>query len=83
VTKLLAVRAIGVPRDLFADVVPKVVAGWRGRAAVESPTEARLKIATWITRFYNTRRLHRVCGYRSPIDHEHDHHANSAPEPAA
>jgi transposase InsO family protein len=28
-------------------------------------TEARLKIATWITGFYNTRRLHSVCGYRA------------------
>ncbi|MGI5508363.1 IS3 family transposase [Streptomyces sp. CA-106131] len=39
-------------------------------------TEARLKIATWITGFYNTHRLHSVCGYRSPIDYEHDHRAN-------
>nr|WP_267887659.1 IS3 family transposase [Streptomyces sp. TP-A0356] len=46
-------------------------------------TEARLKIATWITGFYNTRRLHSVCGYRSPIDYEHDHRANSALELAA
>ncbi|WNM31762.1 IS3 family transposase [Streptomyces sp. Li-HN-5-11] len=30
--------------------------------------EARLKIATWITGFYNTRRLHSVCEYHSPID---------------
>ncbi|MCQ8831268.1 DDE-type integrase/transposase/recombinase [Streptomyces malaysiensis] len=40
--------------------------------------EARLRIATWITGFYNTHRLHSVCGYRSPIDYEHDHRANSA-----
>ncbi|WP_318212876.1 DUF4158 domain-containing protein [Streptomyces sp. SJL17-1] len=37
IDKLLAVRAVGVPPDLFADVAPKVVAGWRARAAVESP----------------------------------------------
>ncbi|MEU4653321.1 hypothetical protein AB0G32_05140 [Streptomyces sp. NPDC023723] len=30
-------------------------------------------IATWITDFYNTRRLHGVCGWKSPIDYEHDH----------
>ncbi|MGW0886549.1 IS3 family transposase [Streptomyces sp. NPDC002671] len=46
-------------------------------------TEARLKIATWITGFYNTLRLHSVCGYRSPIDYEHNHRANSALELAA
>ncbi|MEU1600695.1 IS3 family transposase, partial [Streptomyces sp. NPDC005708] len=46
-------------------------------------TEARLKIATWITGFYNTHRLHSVCGYRSPIDYEHDHRANSVLELAA
>jgi hypothetical protein len=28
---------IGLPPGLFADVAPKVVAGWRARAAVESP----------------------------------------------
>ncbi|WP_329283666.1 hypothetical protein [Streptomyces sp. NBC_01451] len=46
-------------------------------------TEARLRIATWITGFYNTHRLHSVCGYQSPIDYEHDHRANSALELAA
>ncbi|MFF8423460.1 IS3 family transposase [Streptomyces sp. NPDC015680] len=40
--------------------------------------EARLRIAAWITGFYNTHRLHSVCGYHSPIDYEHDHRANSA-----
>ncbi|ANS62312.1 transposase [Streptomyces lincolnensis] len=29
-------------------------------------TEARLKIATWITGFYNARRLRSVCGWKSP-----------------
>lgn len=33
-------------------------------------TEARLKIATWITGFYNRRRRHSVCDGRSPIDYE-------------
>ncbi|MGW2188759.1 DDE-type integrase/transposase/recombinase, partial [Streptomyces sp. NPDC001719] len=47
----------------------------RGINAVS--TEARLRIATWITGFYNTRRLHSVCAYRSPIDYEHDHRTDS------
>jgi len=46
-------------------------------------TEARLRIATWITGFCNGRRLHSVCGYQSPIDYEHDHRANSTLELAA
>ncbi|MEU6890144.1 IS3 family transposase [Streptomyces viridosporus] len=46
-------------------------------------TEARLRIATWITGFYSTHRLHSVRGYRSPTDYEHDHRANSALELAA
>ncbi|MGW3607299.1 integrase core domain-containing protein [Micromonospora sp. NPDC005161] len=33
-------------------------------------TEARLKIATWITDFYNRRRRHSVCDWHSPIDYE-------------
>ncbi|MFJ4964137.1 Tn3 family transposase [Streptomyces sp. NPDC088729] len=41
IDKLLAVRAIGLPRNLFIDVAPKVVAGWRARAAVESPSHLR------------------------------------------
>ena len=46
-------------------------------------TEARLKIATWITGFYNARRLHSVCGWKSPIDYEHDYWAGFTEEPAA
>lgn len=33
--------------------------------------EARLKIATWIVDFYNTRRRHSACNGMSPIDYEH------------
>jgi hypothetical protein len=41
IAKLQAVRAIGLPSGLFADVAPKVVAGWRARAAVEAPSHLR------------------------------------------
>jgi hypothetical protein len=39
--KLRAVRAIGLLAGVFADVAPKVVSGWRARAAVESPSHLR------------------------------------------
>ena len=39
--KLDAVRAVELPDGLFADVAPKVVAGWRARAAVEAPSHLR------------------------------------------
>ncbi|MEU2508148.1 integrase core domain-containing protein [Streptomyces sp. NPDC007863] len=38
-------------------------------------TEARIRIATWITDFYNARRLHSVCGFKSPIDYENEYWA--------
>ena len=41
IDKLLTVRAIGVGATVFADVAPSVVAGWRARAAVESPSHLR------------------------------------------
>jgi Domain of unknown function (DUF4158) len=36
VEKLLAVRAVGVPAGMFADVAPKILAAWRARAAAEA-----------------------------------------------
>ena len=39
--KLRSIRAVGLPDDLFADVAPKVLAGWRSRAAAEAPTHLR------------------------------------------
>ncbi|WP_433258326.1 DUF4158 domain-containing protein [Streptosporangium sp. CA-135522] len=41
VSRLEAVRAIGLPAGLSADVAPKVLAAWRARAAVESPSHLR------------------------------------------
>ncbi|WP_405541098.1 IS3 family transposase [Streptomyces phaeochromogenes] len=46
------------------------------RHAFATRTEARIRIATWITDFYNSRRLHSVCGFKSPIDYEHDYWAS-------
>ncbi|MFJ5780063.1 integrase core domain-containing protein [Streptomyces sp. NPDC093094] len=39
---------------------------------------ARIRIATWITGFCNTRRLHGVCGFKSPIDYEREYRATLA-----
>ena len=41
ISKLEAIRAIGLPANLFASIAPNVVAGWRARAAVESPVHLR------------------------------------------
>ncbi len=41
IAKLEAVRAVGVSADVFADVAPKIISDWRGRAAVESPSHLR------------------------------------------
>ncbi|MGO4649704.1 hypothetical protein AB4305_32955 [Nocardia sp. 2YAB30] len=41
IAKLEAVRAVEVPAEAFADIAPKIVTGWRGRAAVESPSHLR------------------------------------------
>src|SRR5450755_2670435 len=41
ISKLEAIRAIGLPADLFAGIAPNVVAGWRARAMVESPSHLR------------------------------------------
>lgn len=41
ISRLKAVRAIGLPAGLFSDVAPKVLAAWRSRASVESPSHLR------------------------------------------
>ncbi|MFI2206092.1 IS3 family transposase [Streptomyces sp. NPDC020192] len=48
------------------------------RHTFRTRTEARIKIATWITDFYNTRRLHSVCRFKSPIDYEREYRATLA-----
>ncbi|MFZ3495920.1 hypothetical protein ACODT5_22335 [Streptomyces sp. 5.8] len=45
------------------------------RRTLRTLTEARIRIATWITDFYNIRRLHSVCGSKNPIDYEDEHRA--------
>ncbi|GAA0966979.1 hypothetical protein GCM10009555_010050 [Acrocarpospora macrocephala] len=38
---LNAIRKVGLPDDLFADVAPKVLASWRARVAAEAPSHLR------------------------------------------
>jgi len=45
VEKLLAVRAVGLPVGMFADVAPKILAAWRARAAAEAPSHLRAHAA--------------------------------------
>ncbi|MFJ3673542.1 integrase core domain-containing protein [Streptomyces sp. NPDC090106] len=53
------------------------------RHAFATRTEARIRIATWITDLSNSRRLHSVCGYKSPINYEHSYQAILTEELAA
>lgn len=41
IAKLESVRAVAIPAEAFADIAPKIVNGWRDRAAVESPSHLR------------------------------------------
>lgn len=41
ISKLEAIRAIGLPAGLFDGVDARIIAGWRARAAVESPVHLR------------------------------------------
>ena len=41
VAKRTAIRSIGLPAGVFADIAPKVLAGWRNRAAMESLSHLR------------------------------------------
>ncbi|WKK24201.1 integrase core domain-containing protein [Streptomyces olivoreticuli] len=45
--------------------------------------EARIKIATWITDWYNPRRRHSACDWLSPIDYENRHHTREQQPQAA
>ncbi|WEB39082.1 IS3 family transposase [Streptomyces yunnanensis] len=53
------------------------------RRTFATRTEARIRIATWITDFSNTRRLPSVCHWKSPIGYERDYWAGFTEEPAA
>ncbi|WP_223840464.1 hypothetical protein [Saccharopolyspora pogona] len=41
IAKLETIRALGLPDELLVWVAPKIVSGWRARAAVQSPSHFR------------------------------------------
>lgn len=52
-------------------------------AVLKTRAEARLKIATWITDWYNPHRRHSACDWLSPIDYENRHTIREPqPQPA-
>ncbi|MEU3756800.1 integrase core domain-containing protein [Streptomyces olivoreticuli] len=53
------------------------------RHRLRTRAEARIKIATWITDWYNPRRRHSACDWLSPIDYENRHHTSSQQTQAA
>ncbi|MEU1568593.1 IS3 family transposase, partial [Streptomyces mirabilis] len=66
-------RGINAVSEAFNSVLKVEYVHWH---TFRTRTETRIKIATWITDFYNVRRLHGVCGFKSPIDYERDYRAN-------
>jgi hypothetical protein len=41
VFKLRAIKAVGLPDGIFADIAPKILAAWRARVAAEAPSHLR------------------------------------------
>ncbi|MPY59531.1 hypothetical protein, partial [Streptomyces spongiae] len=68
----------GPQLDAGEDDAP-MMSPWRQRAF----GAGRSNRHQWITDFYNSRRLHSVCGFKSPIDYEHDYWASLGEELAA
>ena len=67
ISKLEAIRAIGLPADLFDGIDARIIAGWRARAAVESPGHLRehpqpTKLALLCALLYTAR----AGGHRQP-----------------
>ncbi|MFF0079150.1 IS3 family transposase [Streptomyces canus] len=81
--KLGVVQSMGRVRSCFDNAVREAFNSvlkveYVHRHTFRTRIEARIKIATWITDFYNARRLHSVCGFKSPIDYERDYRATLA-----
>ncbi|MEV6024058.1 transposase [Streptomyces sp. NPDC052036] len=68
-------RRAGTAPGGGSDVQQRAQGRVRPPAHFRHPCQGRIRIATWITDFCTARRLHSVCGFKSPIDYEHDHRA--------
>ncbi|WP_405886322.1 IS3 family transposase (plasmid) [Streptomyces sp. NBC_01136] len=53
------------------------------RQPFRTRAEARIKFGTWIADFCNTRRLHSVCGFVSPVEFERRYWAEQVLQEAA
>jgi transposase InsO family protein len=72
--KLGVVPSMGRVGSCFDNAVSEAFNGvlkveYVHRHTFRTRTEARIKIATWITDFYNTRRLHSVSGFKNERDY--------------
>jgi putative transposase len=81
--KLGIVQSMGRVGSCFDNAVSEAFhsmlkVGYVHRHSFRIRTEARIRIATWITDFCNARRLYSVCGFKSPIDCERDYRATLA-----
>jgi len=65
-------RRTAFESDVLRRIEPRDLRGGAGQTP--SPNEAD---------FYNTRRLHSVCGFKSPIDYERNYQVNLTEELAA
>ncbi|MFE8950639.1 integrase core domain-containing protein [Streptomyces sp. NPDC007856] len=54
--------------------------GHAHRHTFATRTEARLKTATWIADFYNTKRRHSAAGGKPPVEFERDHPGGTSPD---
>ena len=52
------------------------------RRVLQTQTEARLAVFTWIEGWYNPKRLHSALGYMSPINFERKHKAQKSQTPS-
>ncbi|MFF5210517.1 DUF4158 domain-containing protein [Streptosporangium sp. NPDC000396] len=78
VFKLGAIKAIGLPEDVFDDIAPGVLLSWRARVAVSSPSHLRrhgheLRV-TLLAAYLHCRRREIIDALGGPADHHRAPH---------